>query len=149
MTYEPDTSEHFIRHTVFKTLPEALKPPEGAVVEDAGCAAGAGTMGTAGPAAGTGGVGEGSEPKASKPLSRRLFWIGAEVGARVGAAVGARVGEIRPGDITDEGVGGKSGVICRLLVFPLMRNNKKKHQQIIKLRSNKANKIGCRVCPKK
>lgn len=72
---------------------------------DAGCAAGAGTMGTAATAAGTGGVGDGSELKASKPLSRRLFWMGAEVGARAGAAVGARVGEIRPEDVTDrEGV---------------------------------------------
>ena len=53
-------------------------------------AAAAGTIGTAD----TGGVGEGSEPRASKPDSRRSFC--SRAGARAGAEVGARVGDIRP-----------------------------------------------------
>lgn len=63
----------------------------------AGSAA-AGTIGTTDTAAGTGGVGEGSEPRASKPDSRRSFCnrAGAKAGARAGAELGARVGDIRP-----------------------------------------------------
>lgn len=68
----------------------------------------AGALGAAATAAGTGAVGEGREPRVSKPVSRRSFWTGAgakagaRAGARAGAAVGARVGDIRPeGGITD------------------------------------------------
>lgn len=74
-------------------LLEASKPPEGGGVGVAWSdAAAAGTIGTA--AAGTGGVGEGRGPRASKPDSRRSFWTKAE--AKAAAAVGARVGDIRP-----------------------------------------------------
>ncbi len=59
-------------------------------------------FGIAATAAGTGGVGEAREPRASKLDSRRLFCpaaeagAGAKAGARAGAAVGARVGDIKP-----------------------------------------------------
>lgn len=62
----------------------------------------AGALGAAATAAGTGAVGEGREPRVSKPVSRRSFWTGAgakagaRAGARAGAVVGARVGDIRP-----------------------------------------------------
>lgn len=83
------TKQHKIR------LLEASKPPEGAVVAARGSAA-AGTIGTAATAAGTGGVGEESGPKTSKPVSRRSFCTGARAGARAGGAAGVRVGDIRP-----------------------------------------------------
>lgn len=63
----------------------------------------AGSIGAAATAAGTGAVGEGREPRVSKPVSRRSFCTGAgaKAGARAWAAVGARVGDIRPeGDNT-------------------------------------------------
>lgn len=57
-----------------------------------------GTIGTAATAAGTGAVGEGREPRVSKPDSRRSFCTraGAKAGARAGAAVGASGGDISP-----------------------------------------------------
>lgn len=75
-------------------LLDASKPPEGAGVVDAGSApaAEAGAPGTAE----AGGAADEMEPKASKPVSRRLFCTGAKAGARAGAALGASVGEIRP-----------------------------------------------------
>lgn len=82
-------------------LLEASKPPEGATMVVAGSAA-AGTIGTAAATAGTGAVGDGREPRVSKPDSRRLFCTGVRAkagvraGARTGAGLGARVGDIRP-----------------------------------------------------
>lgn len=68
-------------------LLEASKPPEGAGVGVAWSGA-------------TGGVGDGREPRASKPDSRRSFCTEAGAGAKgakAAAVVGARVGDIRPG----------------------------------------------------
>lgn len=80
---------------------DASKPPEGAGVLVAGSGA-AGTIGTAATEAGTGAVGDGRDPRVSKPVSRRSFCTGARAGAGV-RAVGARVGDIRPKEV---GVGG-------------------------------------------
>lgn len=73
---------------------DASKPPEGAGVLVAGSGA-AGTIGTAATEAGTGAVGDGRDPRVSKPVSRRSFCTGARAGAGV-RAVGARVGDINP-----------------------------------------------------
>lgn len=73
---------------------DASKPPEGAGVLVAGSGA-AGTIGTAATEAGTGAVGDGRDPRVSKPVSRRSFCTGARAGAGV-RAVGARVGDMRP-----------------------------------------------------
>lgn len=80
-------------HNVTHSL-DASKPPEGAGVLVAGSGA-AGTIGTAATEAGTGAVGDGRDPRVSKPVSRRSFCTGARAGAGV-RAVGARVGDIRP-----------------------------------------------------
>lgn len=75
--------------TALSCLLEASKPPEGA--------AGAGAVVVGGSAAGTGGVGEGREPRVSNPASRRSFCTGAGAkGAKAGTTVGARVGDMRP-----------------------------------------------------
>ena len=96
-----------ISRSLILHLLEASKPPEGAGAIVGSMVAAGTMMGTTGTEAGIGGVGEGKEPRASKPDSRRSFWRGARAGAmagaragarvRAGAAVGARLGEISPG----------------------------------------------------